>query len=212
MNRIKLRRRDLAARIIRPIHLGRGLQSSVYLIEEKGVLLAVKDYAQAPPAFRSGVAPILVARECKALRHLDGTPGIPRFWGKIDALAFATQFIAAKPLDLFHRGEVAPAIFAQIESVVAQMHARGVAHGDLKRRSNTLITPEGEVYLIDFAAAIVARGPLSARLMRALANVDDKAIPRLKRHVAPELLTPEDKWKLENPTRLEKWARDLLGR
>ena len=205
-------RRELASRTVRPLHVGSGLQSSVYLVEADGQLWAVKDFSGAPANFRRFVAPILVARECKALRHLAGVPGIPRFGGKLDALAFATQFIAAKPLDMYHKGEVKEPIFERIEAVIAAMHARGVAHGDLKRRSNILIAPNNEVYLIDFAAAIVARGPLSTKLMRALARVDEKSVPRLKAKVAPESLTDADRWKLANPTTLERWARRLLGR
>lgn len=211
MNSFPFSRRDFKTRIIRPIHRGRGLQSSVYLVEENGVRFAVKDYAATPPAFHS-VAPLLVARECKALQHLDGVPGIPRFLGKIDALAFALEFIEGKPLDLFHRGQVAPVIFENMARVIAAMHARGVAHGDLKRRSNALITPTNEVFLVDFATAIVARGPLSRRLMREVARVDRKAIPRLKKHVAPQLLSARDKWELTHPTPLENWARYWLER
>ena len=212
MKRLKLSRRDLANRVIRTVHQGNGLQSSVHLVEEQGELLAIKDFARTPAQFRNTVAPILVARECKALRHLDGTPGIPCFYGRIDALAFAMQYIEAKPLDLFHAGEVGQPIFSRIEAVIAAMHARGVAHGDLKRRSNILVTPDQQIYLVDFASAIVARGPLSTKLMRTLAEIDDKSVPRLKKHVAPECLTDKDKWKLEHPTTLERWARKLLGR
>lgn len=212
MNRPKLARRDLESRIVRTIHAGKGLQASVYLVENEGELWAVKDYARAPLEFRGGVAPLLVARECRALRHLDGTAGVPNFHGKIDALAFAMQYIEGKPLDHFHKGEVPAPIFTRIEATIAALHARGVAHGDLKRRSNVLVTPDEQIYLIDFAAAVVARGPLSTKLMRALAEIDEKSVPRLKRFVAPECLTDADKLKLANPTSLEKWARRLLGR
>ncbi len=92
------------------------------------------------------------------------------------------------------------------------MHARGVAHGDLKRRSNLLLANDGAIWIIDFAASVVARGPLSRKLMKAVAEVDDKSLPRLKRFVAPELLTEDDQWKLDNPTTLERWVKKLLGR
>ena len=188
------------------------MQSSVYLVECDGEPLAVKDYARVPVRLRNSVAPLLVARERRALLHLDGTPGIPRYFGRIDALAFAMQYVEGKPLDLFHAGEVSETVFARIEAAIDAMHARGVAHGDLKRRSNILVTPDQQIYLIDFAASVVARGPLSTRLMRALAEVDDKSVPRLKLHVAPETLTDDDRWKLAHPTTLERWARRVLGR
>ena len=94
------------------------------------------------------------------------------------------------------------------------MHARGVAHGDLKRRSNLLLTPDGKIYLIDFAASLVSApfSPLKNWLQKQLALVDDKSLPRLKKFVAPELLTDDDRSKLETPTALERWARKLLNR
>ncbi|HEX8463207.1 MAG TPA: RIO1 family regulatory kinase/ATPase [Abditibacterium sp.] len=205
-------RRELEAKTIRVIHEGKGFQSSVFLVDWDGKLAAVKDFSRGPKWFRFFVAPFLVRREVKALKHLDGTPGIPRFFDQIDRLAFAIEFIEGRPVSSIHRGEMPPEVFGRMAQVVEAMHARGVAHGDLKRRSNLLLTPQNEVFVIDFAAAIIARGPLSTKVMRALAEVDDKSLPRLKKFVAPELLTEEDKWKLENPTKLERWAKKLLGR
>lgn len=205
-------RQELPAQIIRAIHTGKGLQSSVYEVDWNGKRGAVKDFSKLPPLFRFFIAPFLVRREVKALRHLDGTPGIPRFLGQIDRLAFVTQFIEGRPVSGIHRGQMPPEVFGRMARVVEAMHARGVAHGDLKRRSNLLLTPDNQVFIIDFAASVIARGPLSQKIMRAVAEVDDKSLPRLKRFVAPELLTDEDKWRLENPTQLEKWVKKLLGR
>ncbi|BCM94031.1 hypothetical protein IAD21_05927 [Abditibacteriota bacterium] len=207
-----MNRTEFERHIIRPIHTGKGFQSSVYLVDWNGEQVAVKDFARAPKWFRRLVAPLLVSRECRALKHLLGTPGIPRFIGKIDRVAFALQFIEGTPISTFAKGELAPETFPRIAHIVEGMHARGVAHGDLKRRSNLLLAPDGSVWIIDFAAAVIARGPLSRRLMQSVAEVDDKSLPRLKKFVAPELLTEEDQWKLENPTKLEKWAKKLLGR
>ena len=207
-----MNRKQYQHHIVRPIHVGQGFQSSVTLVEWQGELVAVKDYATSPPWFRRFVAPILVRREVRALRFLKGTPGIPRFIARVDRLAFAMEFAEGTPISTFSRGELAPEVFLRIAETVAGMHAKGVAHGDLKRRSNLLLSSDGSVWIIDFAASVVARGPISRRLMRAVAEVDDKSLPRLKRFVAPELLTEEDKWKLDNPTKLERWAKKLLGR
>ncbi len=211
-----MKRKEFESQIIRAIHVGRGFQSSVYELDWNGTRAAVKDFSRLPPLFRFFVAPILVKREVKALKHLNGTPGIPRFLGQIDRLAFATQFIEGRPVSSIHKDELAPEIFAELfdnmARAVAAMHARGVAHGDLKRRSNLIWTPQHEIFIIDFASAIVARGAFSQKIMGAVAEVDDKSLPRLKRFVAPQMMTEEDTWKLENPTKLETWVKKLLGR
>jgi len=207
-----MNRKQFQQHILRPIHVGKGFQSSVYVVKYKGEEVAVKDFAATPKWFRRFVAPFLVAREVRALQYLSGTPGVPRFVARVDRFAFAMQYIEGTPLSTLHKGEVAPEVFPRIAQSIEAMHARGVAHGDIKRRSNLLLAPDGQIWIIDFAASVVARGPLSTRLMQAVARVDDKSLPRLKKAVAPELLTPEDQWKLDNPTLLEKWAKKWLGR
>jgi predicted Ser/Thr protein kinase len=197
------------------IHQGRGTQSSVYLVEVDGQHAAVKDFAATPPFFRRFIAPYLVRREMAALSVLQGTPGVPQVYGRIDRYAFSLEYIEGTPMAKFKAGELAPEVFARVQSVIDEIHRRGVAHGDLKRRSNLLLTPEGEVFLIDFAAAVIGRRPfhpLMNSLQKQMAAIDDKSVPRLKKFVAPELLTEEDRAKLDHPTFLEKMARRLLNR
>lgn len=214
-NTLQITRADLAAPDVSVVHRGRGFQSSVFLLERDGKRIAVKDFADTPRAFRAFVAPFLARREAKALRHLDGAPGVPRFYGRVDALAFAMEYIEGTPLDRFSVGELAPEVFPRVQSAIDAIHARGVSHGDLKRRSNLLLTPDGEIYLIDFAAATIGGNrfrPFANWLQKQMAQIDDKSMPRLKKFVAPELLTPQDISRLENPTALEKFARKILKR
>ncbi|HEX8833238.1 MAG TPA: RIO1 family regulatory kinase/ATPase, partial [Abditibacteriaceae bacterium] len=147
--------------------------------------------------------------------HLEGVPGVPTVYGRPDAQSMAMEYIEGTPISTFGMGEIAPEIFPRVQHVINAIHERGVSHCDLKRRSNLLLTDDGEVYLIDFAAAVVGQRPLRPFmnwLQKQMALVDDKSVPRLKKFVAPELLTDEDRAKLENPTSLEKWARKLFNR
>lgn len=202
--------------IIRTIHQGKGYQSSVYEVTwPDGTRAAVKDFSKTPPLFRTMVAPFLVRRETAALRWLNGTPGVPRFLGTVDRLAFALEYVEGRPLDKYHKGELPDWVFPKVQAAIDAMHERGVSHCDLKRRSNLLLTPEGEVFLIDFAAAVIGGRPLhpfANWLQKEMARVDDKSVPRLKNFVAPELLTEEDRRKLATPTGLEKLAKRLLKR
>lgn len=211
----RMRRRDIKKRTTGIIHRGRGYQSSVYLVEMEGQRGAVKDFSRSPRLFRRLVAPFLLLREMRALQRLQDTPGVPRLYGRIDRLAFVMEYIEGTPLADFKMGELPPEVFPRVQGVIDGIHQRGVAHGDLKRRSNLLLTPDGEIFLIDFAAAVIGGRrlrPLSNWLQKQMAAIDDKSVPRLKKFVAPELLTQADRDKLDNPTRLEKWARRLLKR
>lgn len=212
----KIRRHEIEECCVRVIHRGRGYQSSVYLVEKEGVQVAVKDFAQVPNnAFRHVVAPFLVARESKALRALNGTKGVPRFFGKIDRWAFAMEYVEGTPIADFKAGELDAAVFPRVQEVIDEIHRRGVSHGDLKRRSNLLVTPTQQVYLIDFAAATIGNRPLrffSNWLQKKMAEIDDKSLPRIKKFAAPELMSQDDWDKLNNKTGLEKLARKLLNR
>ncbi len=211
----KLRRGDLKARTIRVIHQGKGLQSSVYLVEIEGQRAAVKDFADTPPKFRRLVAPFLVGREMKALKYLDGTPGVPRFFGRVDRLAFAMEWIEGKPIADFAAGELSTQALENVQKSIDAIHARGVSHGDLKRRSNLLVTPDERVYLIDFAAAVVGHRKVNFLLnwlQRRMAEIDDKSISKIKKFSAPDQMTSADWDNLNKKTPLEKWARRLLKR
>ena len=184
-------------------------------MEKDGRLAAVKDFSKAPRAFARWVAPFLIGREIKALRALKGTPGVPEFYGRLDRQAFAMEFIEGTPIADFAEGELDPVVFPRVQSVIDAIHQRGVAHGDLKRRSNLLVTPDKQIYLIDFAAATVGNrrfNPFLNWLQKSMAEIDDKSLPRIKKFAAPDLMTKEDWDKLNNKTPLEKWARKLLNR
>jgi predicted Ser/Thr protein kinase len=211
----RLRRRDLEAKTVRVIHQGKGFQSSVYLVESDGQRAAVKDFLRTPAKFRRFVAPWLVSREIKALKALDGTPGVPRFFGRVDRYAFAMEFIEGRPIAEFGPGELSPEVLARVQEAIDGIHARGVSHGDLKRRSNLLVTPDERIYLIDFAAALVgnrALNPFANWLQKRMAEIDDKSMLKIKKFSAPDQMSEDDWQRLNSRTPLEKWARRLLGR
>ena len=210
-----VKRRDLESLTREMLHVGRGFQSSVRLIERDGQFAAVKDYINSPRWFRFVVAPFLLNREERALRVLEQTRGVPRVYARVDRHALAMEYLEGTPLDRFSVGELAPEVFANAQRTIDAIHARGVSHCDLKRRSNLLLAPDNEVFIIDFAAAIIGRRPLRPImnwLQRETEKVDNKSVPRLKKFVAPELLTEDDKHKLATPTTLERWARKLFNR
>ena len=210
-----LTRANLPQFTTRTIHEGRGFQSSVFLVEMNGARAAVKDFSRAPQNFRRFIAPLLISREVKALRALGSTPGVPRLYKKIDRLAFAMEYIEGTPIADFAEGALDPAVFPRVQNVIDEIHARGVSHCDLKRRSNLIVTPQNEIYLVDFAAAVVGKKPLrffNNWFQKKMAEIDDKSLPRIKKFAAPELMTPEDWDKLNNKTFLEKLARKLLNR
>ena len=105
------------------------------------------------------------------------------------------EYIDGRPAKDIPRGELDAAVFERIHALVAAMHRHGVAHCDLRSGGNTLIGADGQVYFVDFVAHFVQgrRWNLFWRwAFRRFCEADRIGVARLKRRLAPALLTEED--------------------
>lgn len=144
-----------AYELLRP--LGVGGMAEVWLARradgafEREVALKIPRLGQVP-AEMSG----RFARECQILASLE-VPGIARLYdaGIDEGVPYiAMEYVPGEPLTNKHALDV-PArlgLFLQVLEAVGRAHARGVIHRDLKP-SNILVTPQGEVRLLDFGIA-----------------------------------------------------------
>ena len=205
-----LTREDIARHAVRTLHQGVRAQADTFLVAVNGEQGVVKDYGRTRGLFRHVLARYLMAREAKALGRAQGAPGVPRFYGQPDPWSLTLAFVEGRPASGFEPGTVPPEFFDHLRETVDALHARGVLHCDLKRFSNILVTPDWQPWLVDFAGAIL-RGRWWNLLSRALWHwyqVDDyKAIIKLKRSVAPELVTEQEIAFLEHRGRLERFVR-----
>jgi hypothetical protein len=109
----------------------------------------------------------LAGREAYALRRLVGLPGIApvlgevREAGKLLPNAVAHVFIPGRPLARYDR--ITAKNFAELERLLADMHARGMAYVDLHKRENILVGEDGRLYLIDFQISFCMRSWWPAR-------------------------------------------------
>lgn len=138
-----------------------------------------------------------IAHETRALRRLAGLPGIPRCYGETQAGAgiliehiegeWITRFCARNP-------GTAPALFDRLTALVRAIHARGVAHLDLRKRDNILVTTDGLPWVIDFNASFCFDpGSAAMRILfPILRRVDEAAVLKWKARLAPHLLTPAE--------------------
>lgn len=97
---------------------------------------------------------LLAAREQSFHRRLHDVEGVPaalgpvRVSGRVLPHAVAREFIAGHAL---REGEhVSDDFFIRFRRMLAEVHARGVAHVDLHKRENILVDETGRPYLIDF--------------------------------------------------------------
>lgn len=145
-----------------------GLQSlpeSNYLIVKEAMGL---------PIIRS-LRRTMIRREYEVYRRLDGVRGIPRCYGLKDDDKLLLEFVDGHSLRL-SKDELPDrdVFFSKLLDILLAAHRVGVAHADLKRKDNILVTPAGEPRLVDFGSAVVRKenGILNHWLFRQACQID----------------------------------------
>lgn len=171
---------------------GGGTEPTVALVEVDGVRAVFKDYGAVPGWFARLLGPLLIAREAQALERLAGMAGVPTLYRRLDRYGVLMAFVPARP---WSRADAPPQAFADLEALLHDMHARGVAHCDLRAPSNILVDETGRPYLVDFVAR-VHRGRswnvLWNWIFAAFCRADRDALAKLKVRYAPELATEDE--------------------
>lgn len=166
--------------------------------------VVVRDTRAAHPALRR-LACRLAAREAAVLAALAGARGVPALRG-FDGAVLERSFVAGAPM---HESRPAtPRYFADGLRLLRELHRRGVAHNDLAKEANWLVTANGEAAIVDFQIAILSRR--RGHLFRRLAYEDLRHWLKHKRTYLPEHLTPRQRAVLENPTLLTRAFRLLM--
>lgn len=188
--------------------LSRGYQGVVYLRDTGTRQIVVKQ-----PMGRGLVLWLrraMLRREYAAYQRLVGVPGVPRCFGLQDDGSLLLEFLEGEP---YH--ETAGALrnrdrfFSELLQSILAVHAAGVAHADLKRRGNILISPDGHPILLDFGSAVLRtrrNGWLNGLLFRLICRMDLNAWVKLKYRRRYDLITAEDSG-YYRPTRIEAVAR-----
>jgi predicted Ser/Thr protein kinase len=174
-----------------------------------GQACIAKDTRWMPPLWRLVAGRPTLKREEKALRALEGIDGVPLFVARPDADALVmTQVPGTSAFDL---GEVplSEATVRRLESLVIELHRRGVTHGDL-HRDNILVDGE-RVYLVDWATSCAwgtAPRNFKAWMRGECERLDSRAVAKFKLRHAPHLLSEGERRLLcEGGTRLYRFVK-----
>ncbi|NOX51045.1 MAG: hypothetical protein GXP16_11010, partial [Gammaproteobacteria bacterium] len=124
----------------------------------------------------------MLRREYSVYRRLAGVSGLPKCYGLVDGHWLVLEYIESKP---FRRQEIVnkTAFFQRLKSLIDNLHAHGVAHGDLKENPNILVLANETPYLADFGIAVTYRAgfhPLNHLWFRTLSRIDINAYLRHK--------------------------------
>jgi RIO-like serine/threonine protein kinase len=154
----------------------------------------------------------MIRREYTAYLRLEGIPGVPRCYGLNDGHRLMLEFVDGHPLrqsaDELQDRE---GFFAELLQTLTSAHQVGVAHSDLKRKDNILVTPAGRPYLIDFGSAWLRKetgGAINRWLFEVACQIDLNAWVKHKYFGRYEEISTEDA-KYFHPTLIERWARGI---
>jgi len=187
-----------------------GTRPDLRVVDTPEGRVVVKDFSRGDFLFRTMVGPILIRREYGALCKLIGVEGVPQIIAKIDRYAFAVQHIPGTSLDQRLPKPLTNVFYTDLKRVVAEMHARGVAHCDLRSRGNVMLGDDSRPYVIDFAACVfLGRGwnPFLRWLFGQFVLADRNAVLRIKQRNSPELLSDDEAAELATPLPFERPAR-----
>ena len=186
-------------------------KADIFLWEDEGSRLAIKDYSPRPSWIRNTLGRSLVRREVRAYQRLQDLSGIPHLAGQIDRFAFAMDFVEGLDLSHFRPGEVPEEFFRELTQLLNSVHRAGVAQGDLHHR-DILVGPGGNPYLVDFSTAVIleqASGRFKYRLFRAACGSDRRAALKLTLRHAPRCLTAEERHELSHPPLWYRFGKRL---
>lgn len=185
----------------------------VRLEDWDGLHVVVKDYTVRATWVKLVVAGFLVKREAEAHRRLEGIDGVPPALPVTNPHIFAHVYADGRSAPEVSE-PLTPEFFDRLYEMIAAIHERAMAHGDLKRLPNILVTPEGMPALVDLSAAIMSgSNPIVGAILGYIQDDDVRAVAKLKMRQAPELLTQEEidrlAWK-PLAERMWRWLREYL--
>jgi len=174
------------------------LFGSVWRDDQAGRLSVLRD-TQGARWWLAWLARRLCRREARALARLDGLAGTPRLIAH-DANGLRREWIAGRPMQVARPRNAD--YYRAARRLVAALHRAGVAHNDLAKETNWLVTPTGQPAVVDFQLALLSQR--RGRLFRSLAREDLRHLLKHKRKYCPEFLTAREHRILASPAAISR--------
>jgi predicted Ser/Thr protein kinase len=192
--------------------IGHGYQAVVRQIESEDGVLVVK--SPHPNPLLAWFGRRAIRREARIYDRLEDVPGVPHSLGLADSEHLVLEHVRGTTLrQAASQLEDREAFFDRLLESIVAMHAAGVAHGDLKRKENTLVRADGSPCIIDFGVACLRRGGLhhfNRIRFEQTRQMDLNAYIKLKYGPFTDQMSARDS-KLYRPLLIERLARLARG-
>jgi predicted Ser/Thr protein kinase len=186
---------------------GPWFKADILRFQHAGGALILKDFSSKSRLMR-WFGRRQLKREQRALERLQGIDGFPRVLGEILPCALLLEPMRGGAITRFRRrtAEDKAPLLDRLDRLIQAMHARGVAHLDLRKRDNILVTEAGEPSIIDFNASIAFEpGSIAARLFFPfLRGVDRGALLKWRHFLLPERLSETEQRRVRRQSRLRR--------
>jgi len=152
-------------------------------------------------------------REYQAYQRMQGLAGVPQCHGMVDGCFLVIEYVAGTP---YREAKFTDRErwFKQLLEVLRSFHERGVSHGDLKSKSNILVTDDERPCVIDFGTAFLHKPgfhPVNNRLFEHGRRMDINAWVKHKYHGRYENIAGAD-LDLLDYSFIEYYVRKFRGR
>lgn len=181
-------------------------KADIFRVEMPDGIWIVKDFA-AHTLPERWLGCLMISREWRAYRLLQGVPGIAPAAVRIDSVSLATARVEGQPLTVLKdRPDQAREALQALRDRVESFHALGMAHLDLRGTGNVRIDAAGNVVLLDLASAAFwdpAKKP--GRRVNLYRAIDRSACLKWKARLLPDEMTPEEQQRLALHRRVRRY-------
>lgn len=206
---LKMTRAQLHEHAICYFKQGGATEPDVVLVAHGQARLVFKDYGRFQGWFNRWVAPWLLDREVSALTALHDLEGIPCVYRRLDKQGVLMEYCPARPWRKVKPDDIA---YERLERLIKAIHARGLAHADLRGAGNLLVNEHNQPYVIDFVSR-VRRGRGWNRpwnwIYRQFILADYSALAKLRVRYASHLASQRDYELREPNTRFKRAVRRI---
>ena len=151
-----------------------------------------------------------IQHEAQVYERLGNIEGVPRSFGLAASAHLVLEHVDGTTLRQAAAGlENRERFFDRLLETIRAMHAAGIAHGDLKRKDNTLVTGDERPCIIDFGVATIrdeSTGAAGRRRFDIMRQMDLNAWIKLKYGPFLDQMSSEDAT-LYRPLAIERFAR-----
>ncbi len=149
-------------------------------------------------------------RELEIYNKLKGIHGIPNCFGMTWRGDLILEYIEGQSYrDKQYELAGNQSFFQELLDLILNIHNKGIAHGDLKRKDNILVNNDNQPFLIDFGTAISidnSKGQIKRFVFRFLKSTDLNAWIKHKYNRNYNDIIEDDR-KYYSPTLIEKCYR-----